>query len=628
MARPWGPGPVFVFESLVAARKWGYYAGRSAFALALLVALWFAWVNLVEPIRARASSEGLNRAELARLGEAFYQAIAGVQVSLILLAAPAATAGAVCLDRARGTLAHVLVTDLSDAEVVLGKLGARLIPVLALVATAAPVVALAGLLGGVVPGAVVTLFLVSAALAVLGCALALAVSVRVGKPHEVLMVVYATFTVWLLSHPVWVSLSGSGFVPLPPRWFAAFNPYILVYAPLWPSGLYAAGAVALFLVFVAGASAALVVWSVATLRRDVRSGAKRSERWEGLASWVRSRLFSWWPNPSLDGNPVLWREWHRNRPSRTARRVWAVYAVGAVAVTAWGFANAVKYGVTQGSRSELLILDNAFQVALGLLFLSATAPTALMEERTRGSLDVLLATPLSTRSIVLAKWWAVFRVAPRLAILPGLAAFLIAAAAEAAQPPWLRGGAFPLAREIHVSDRVAAAVLPVAWVLAHGAAIASVGVALATWIARPGRAIAASVALYLAATVVWIFAVELVAIPVLREFLGLGRGRADIEAVEGGLISFSPFGGQIVSLVVMVNPWNPSHRGLLWAIQFGLLGATVAFAGGLLLLTIVTFNRCLGRVDEMPSAAPPGWPGTRPKSYSPERYASSSSPFR
>ena len=38
----------------------------------------------------------------------------------------------------------------------------------------------------------------------------------------------------------------------------------------------------------------------------------------------------------------------------------------------------------------------AFQVSVGLLLLSITAPTALAEERIRGSLDVLMATPLES----------------------------------------------------------------------------------------------------------------------------------------------------------------------------------------------------------------------------------------
>ena len=38
----------------------------------------------------------------------------------------------------------------------------------------------------------------------------------------------------------------------------------------------------------------------------------------------------------------------------------------------------------------------------------------------RGSLDLLMSTPLSTRTIVLGKWWAVFRVVPVLAVIPAL----------------------------------------------------------------------------------------------------------------------------------------------------------------------------------------------------------------
>ena len=46
----------------------------------------------------------------------------GTQLTLVLLAAPAATAGAICVDRRRGTLMHMLMTDLSAGEIVLGKL--------------------------------------------------------------------------------------------------------------------------------------------------------------------------------------------------------------------------------------------------------------------------------------------------------------------------------------------------------------------------------------------------------------------------------------------------------------------------------------------------------------------------
>ena len=40
-----GTGPVFVYESLLNARRWQVYAGRSAFVLLLLVGLAVVWLR-------------------------------------------------------------------------------------------------------------------------------------------------------------------------------------------------------------------------------------------------------------------------------------------------------------------------------------------------------------------------------------------------------------------------------------------------------------------------------------------------------------------------------------------------------------------------------------------------------
>ena len=81
---------------------------------------------------------------------------------------------------------------------------------------------------------------------------------------------------------------------------------------------------------------------------------------------------------------------------------------------------------TGGSSSGF---SNGFLLLLlfGLLMLSATAPTALAEERAHGSLDALLATPLSTRSILVAKWWGMYRRVLVLALVPLYAGLFIAA---------------------------------------------------------------------------------------------------------------------------------------------------------------------------------------------------------
>ena len=103
----------------------------------------------------------------------------------MLLAAPAATAGAVCLDKARGTLEHLLATDLSNSEIVLGKPGVRLVPVAGLIVCVLPIMALSGLLGGIDPNALYGSFLTALGSPVQGCSLAFMLSVWGRKTHEV-----------------------------------------------------------------------------------------------------------------------------------------------------------------------------------------------------------------------------------------------------------------------------------------------------------------------------------------------------------------------------------------------------------------------------------------------------------
>ena len=122
-----GPGPVFVYEWLTAARRWQLYAMRAGFIGTILIGLCLVW-NQISGNRLPDAPVSIQ--ELAQFGWSIYRTITLVELTLILLAAPAATAGAVCFDKARGTLDHMLATDLSNAEIVLGKLGVRLIPVL------------------------------------------------------------------------------------------------------------------------------------------------------------------------------------------------------------------------------------------------------------------------------------------------------------------------------------------------------------------------------------------------------------------------------------------------------------------------------------------------------------------
>src|SRR5262245_39411287 len=222
MARRVGLGPVFAFEWRMASRRWQAYAMRSLTVLLLFGVMAPVWLSWPEATIARQ----------AEMNKVYYLWTALILLGLVGLAAPAATAGAVCQDKARGNLALLFATDLSDAEIVLGKLAARLVPVLGMILCVAPVLALATLFGGVAPVSLIEALLVVLSCAVFGCSLALALSVWGRKTHEVLMATYVFGIFYLLVAPIYAGLQAM----LPAAWRAPWLPSfwdILRYNPIF-----------------------------------------------------------------------------------------------------------------------------------------------------------------------------------------------------------------------------------------------------------------------------------------------------------------------------------------------------------------------------------------------------------
>src|SRR5437868_5067885 len=93
-AMHWGPGPVFVYECLAIARRWQIYVARSFTLAALLVAM-----TTIAPSGRGAMAVpagGALASHYAKLGESYFYALIGVELALVMLAAPASTAGAIC----------------------------------------------------------------------------------------------------------------------------------------------------------------------------------------------------------------------------------------------------------------------------------------------------------------------------------------------------------------------------------------------------------------------------------------------------------------------------------------------------------------------------------------------------
>jgi ABC-type transport system involved in multi-copper enzyme maturation permease subunit len=545
---PWriGLGPVFAYERIAASRRWQGYALRSCFVAALLCALYVVRFSPRAP--AVTSLRGL-----AQMAESFFLAVSGTQLALVLLVAPAATAGAICFDRARGTLSHMLMTDLSDGEIVLGKLAARLVPVLGLLACLLPVMEILALLGGVDPSALLGGFAVSVGVAVLGCCLAMFFSLWVGKTHEALMGTYAVWSLWLLAGPMF-DLVASRVGPVWGKPLRTTDPFFLALAPYWWPGSVTANDYVWFL----GTTVSLSILLAGVTVLRLRSVSLREKVAKKARTVAPSRILDlWrllyarvpWLNPTLDGNPVLWREWHRSRPSRWSLLIAAVFAGMSL------FASMFVIVWPGGAGCAWV---NAFQVSIGFLLLSVAAATSLAEERARGSLDLLLTTPLTTRQIVLGKWLGAYRMVPLLAILPALVI--------------LRGAIFNNWRLCWVS------LLMIVYVLSVGAAITSLGIAMAISFSRLGRAVAVTVTLYVLVAAGW-FALVMMAVG--------GRG-------ERNLGMGSPFfwAGEMAFEVTNRSGDVPIGWAIVWTVFWVVVGLS------LLRFSFGHFERRLGRIEQ------------------------------
>jgi ABC-type transport system involved in multi-copper enzyme maturation permease subunit len=543
----WGFGPVFTYEWLMASRRRQLYAVRAAVIALLGIGLTIVWWK-------KAGGQPLTISRLALVGESFFYALVSIQLALVLLAAPAYAAGAFCLDRARGTLLHLLATDLSDAEIVLGKLAARLIPVVGLILASVPVLFAAVLLGGIDPGAALGAVLVSLGSGVLSCALALALSIWGRKLHEVLLAAYLLIAVWLLASPTWSLLCRSWRLSAPPSWLELTQPFLLAFQPYVRPGTEALPAQVTFFSVTAALAAALVLLAVLRVRPVTLRRFSRPARAQGWSLRTRCRRLRrvLLPGPSLDFNPVLWREWRRRNLSAWLQAAWLFYGLLA------GFFTLFTLLQGPAQRRELSPWVNGLQVAFGLLLLTVDSVTSLADERAGGTLDLLLTTPLTTRSIVFGKWWGSYRAILWFAVLP----LLLAVAVAEGDRGW-------------VPVLIIAAVL-----LVYGAYVTSLGLALATWVRKTMAALALAVVLYLLVAAGWVFLVV-----VLLDHSSGSRGLATASpffAVGAATdLAHRPSAGEMSEFVSSIVFWLVIH---LLVTLF------------LLWLTLATFDGYMGRM--------------------------------
>src|SRR4051794_11309093 len=152
-------GPIFIRGLGTVPPRARHYAGRAAVVglLAILgITTWQATVGF-----AREATLG----EAAAVGLLLFQIVAFVQLLLTLFFAALSAASAVAQEKDRRTFVLLLVTDMRDYEIVLGKLLGALLPITIQLLITAPVLGMLLVLGGIDPEQVVQAVLVLGAAA-------------------------------------------------------------------------------------------------------------------------------------------------------------------------------------------------------------------------------------------------------------------------------------------------------------------------------------------------------------------------------------------------------------------------------------------------------------------------------
>ena len=220
-------GPIIARELVTTPRPWRYYLWRASFSCALFILLWTAWQSIIgwQDVR--------ELGVLARFGGVLYVMFALLQLTLMLFFAPLSTAAAVAYEKDRRTFNLLLMTSLSDTEIVVGKLVAGLLNILIILGASVGLLSLCALLGGISFGQVANLFAVTAASGVAGGAMGLLIALWRDRTFQsisltILMVVFSVAGVELFA----VAFPTLEFMGVPLK--EVLNPYRAMIALLYP----------------------------------------------------------------------------------------------------------------------------------------------------------------------------------------------------------------------------------------------------------------------------------------------------------------------------------------------------------------------------------------------------------
>jgi ABC-type Na+ efflux pump permease subunit len=419
-------GPIFAREWLTLARRSRHYLLRTIYLGGLWILLVTLWQAAVGWERTATISD------LGRFGLLAFQLLAFVQLALLLFFAALAAASAVAQEKDRRTFVLLLMTDLTNPEIVLGKQLGSLLQIAVFMVGAVPILAILGLLGGIAPDQVVAAFLVLATTALAAAALGTLIALWRDKTFQALALTVLCLVLYLVLVEVlgllpalvgWVDaetvtqwqtwlhprLAMKQIVDPPPVPLDltpaqdASIPILLLNALLHGVSMaqgYAIAMLVLATLLNAWAILKLRVWNPSgepIIQRDVaEEEGEHASRKDAASKDAAHPHAAPGPVRPVWSNPVPWREIVTRAYGRRPLMVKAAYfvVIGLVCYYALFIMPPREWAAAYGLVPVCI---------LSLLLISAQAVTSITSERDLGALDLLLVTDLTAPEFILGK---------------------------------------------------------------------------------------------------------------------------------------------------------------------------------------------------------------------------------
>lgn len=423
-------GPVFRHEMIAAGRKRRYFALAALVGLGMLclLAIGYQFVEQQQQIQQMIAGEevvestGLSISGAAQLTGTFYKQFAWATMIGVLMITPVISAGAIASERERRTIEYLFATDLSNSEIVLDKLAARLLTVAKLVVATLPVLAIFRLLGGVPGWLLLTHFAMLASTATLAAAIAMTVGVWCERARDAVPRAFGTLFFSLLAAPAAMAISLQLSVSSRP-WLIALGDWVVVpltscltaIHPLWilaTSAGVGAGVLGVdvnsraIAIMVGGQlllAAVLLAVSVRVVRRvhlDAVSAPGAVRKGGRAVTQTRS---------PYDKSPMVWKEMFAAKTAKSRRqRVLRSIGLALLVLSVFGPLSLVIYfqggsGRIAREYAQMVMMYVGACGPLLVLLMGSRAASLISQERERDTWLSLLTSDLSAKDILRAK---------------------------------------------------------------------------------------------------------------------------------------------------------------------------------------------------------------------------------